>query len=401
MTHQRIDSLPRPFVLTAFDTMQQTRDEAYPFTQEANFHWLTHIDEPGWLVIGDEENLFLVAPNRTDIQRLFEGGLSHEEAAAQSGIATVLTVDEGKQLIKTLAATHKTVYTLGRDPLAKYNTFTNNPAPARLRRQLQRSFKSVGDLRPYLTSLRAHKQPDEIATIRQAIAITQKAFSFIHEHINTYNYEYEIEADMTQIIRRCGAAGHAYEPIVASGKNALVMHYATNNDHLPSDGLVLIDVGAQYDGYAADITRTYQRGGHGRDGGNSNSQASARQQEVHHVLSEAHEAIISCIKPRLSFKDYQTQSDAIMKDALIRLGLLKDASDEKTYRKYFPHAISHGLGLDVHESLGGKSFSAGMILTVEPGIYIPEEGIGVRVEDDILVTDEGRENLSGNLALGL
>ena len=390
MANYRIDSLPRPFVLTAFDTMQQTRDEAYPFTQEANFYWLTHIDEPGWLVIGDESSVSLVAPEKTEIQLLFEGGLSHEEASAKSGISTVLNTNGGMRLIKKLAAKHDVVYTLGRDPLAKYNTFTTNPAPARLRRQLRRSFKTVKDIRPQLTALRVHKQPDEIEKIRQAIAITQKAFSSIHGHINSYGYEYEIEADMTQIIRRSGAAGHAYEPIVASGKNALVMHYATNGDRLLDNSLVLIDVGAQLDGYAADITRTYMHG-----------DASLRQQELHRVLVSAHEAIISCIKPGVTFKDYQAQSDVIMKDALMSLGLLHDTLDTETYRKYFPHAISHGLGLDVHESLGGDSFSAGMVLTVEPGIYIPEEGIGARVEDDILVTESGNDNLSESLSLGL
>jgi Xaa-Pro aminopeptidase len=130
MQNNRISSLPRPFILTAFDTMQQTRDEAYPFTQEANFYWLTHINEAGWLVIGDEGEgksggqLHLVAPDRTDIQRLFEGGLSHAEATALSGIPSVLTQAEGEAYIQRLAKKHKKVYSLGRDPYDSYNTFS-------------------------------------------------------------------------------------------------------------------------------------------------------------------------------------------------------------------------------------------------------------------------------------
>ena len=401
MQNNRISSLPRPFILTAFDTMQQTRDEAYPFTQEANFYWLTHINEAGWLVIGDEGEgksggqLHLMAPDRTDIQRLFEGGLSHAEATALSGIPSVLTQAEGEAYIQRLAKKHKKVYSLGRDPYDSYNTFTRNPAPERLRRTLRKYFKQVGDIRPELTTLRAQKQPGEIAEIRQAIAITQQAFEEVRHRLKTYTYEYEIEADMTRTIRRQGAAGHAYEPIVASGKNALVMHYAENNAKLVPGTVVLMDVGAQYGAFAADITRTYAYGGA------DNVEVSARTRAVHEALVAAHKAIISCITPGLFFADYQKQSDAIMKDALMKLGLLDDAADNKTYRKYFPHAISHGLGIDVHESLGGDQFKPGMVVTVEPGIYIPEEAIGIRVEDDILVTETGNENLSKSLSLEL
>ena len=390
MIDSRISTLPRPFVMTAYDTMQQTRDEAYPFTQEANFYWLTHIDEPGWLLIGDDNELHLVAPDRTPLQLLFEGGISHDDAQKQSGITSIVAQDEGTAMIKALARKHHTVYTLGVDPYDSYNTFTRNPAPARLRRQLTRTFKKVEDIRPLLTALRAQKQPAEINQIRHAIAITQDAFRQVHRHINDYAYEYEIEADMTRTIRRQGARGHAYAPIIAHGANALVMHYDANNDSLLQNDLVLMDVGAQYGAFAADITRTYARG-----------DISKRQQHVHATLVAAHAAIIACIKPGVTYGQYQAQSDAIMKDALVQLGLMANASDNDAYRRYFPHAISHGLGIDVHESLGGQAFAAGMVLTVEPGIYIPEEGIGIRVEDDILVTADGNENLSRDLPLSV
>ena len=392
MIDSRISELPRPFVLTAFDTMQQTRDEAYAFTQEANFYWLTHINESGWLVIGDEKDIYLVAPEKTPEQLLFEGGLLNDEAIAVSGINSILTSKEGWRYIENLAKKYNKIHTLGRDPYDKYNTFTRNPAPGRLRNRLKRLFKQVDDIRPEFTRLRAAKQPAEIEAMRRAIAITGTAFACVYKNLNQhrYKYEYEIEADMTACIRRSGADGHAYEPIIAGAKNALTMHYSKNNDILPKNGFILMDVGAKYNSFVADITRTYAVG-----------EVSRRHQEVYSVLLDAHKAIIATLAPDVTYKDYQQKSDNIMKQALIDLGLLKDKKDEKTYRKYFPHAISHGLGLDVHESLGGDKFTTGMVLTVEPGIYIPEEGIGIRLEDNILITSDGHKNLSSDIPLDL
>jgi Xaa-Pro aminopeptidase len=152
-----------------------------------------------------------------------------------------------------------------------------------------------------------------------------------------------------------------------------------------------MDVGAEVDGYAADITRTYAKG-----------KPTKRQTQIHEVVRAAHHDIIDIIEPGLSIEDYLKQVDTRMKRALMEVGLLKYENDTDTYRKYFPHAISHGLGIDVHDSLGGaKYFEPNMVLTVEPGIYIPEEGIGVRIEDDILVTESGNRNVSAKLSTEL
>jgi len=149
-----------------------------------------------------------------------------------------------------------------------------------------------------------------------------------------------------------------------------------------------MDVGASYGGYAADITRTYVRGA-----------ATKRQVQIHAAVEQAHHEIIATIRPHLAVDEYQRQVDAIMSDALRRVGLYED---EASLRRYFPHAVSHGLGIDVHDSLGAPHhLSEGMVLTVEPGIYIPEESIGVRIEDDILITATGNRNLSRKLSTGL
>lgn len=382
-----------PLVLTSFDAMQQSRDGAAPFIQEANFYWLTGINEPGWRCIITSDNFYVVAPERDDQHYIFEGGLSDEDAIAISGADTVLTFDEARQLLADLAKTEQTVYTLGEDPHSDYYSFTLNPAPDRLRGELGGIFSEVSDCRVDLAKERALKNSEEIASIEKAIAVTTEAFAEVKRALkdSTVLTEYEIEALFSYKIRSAGATGYAYEPIVASGSNALTLHYAKNSDTLPRNGLVLLDVGARADGYAADITRTYAIG-----------EPSQRETAVHAAVERAHVAIIDLIAPGVSIREYHDSVDAIMKTELQSLGLLKDVSDNETYRRYFPHAISHGLGIDVHESLGGfDTFQTGMVLTVEPGIYIPEEGIGVRIEDDILVTPDGRKNLSGHLSTGL
>jgi Xaa-Pro aminopeptidase len=202
------------------------------------------------------------------------------------------------------------------------------------------------------------------------------------------SHEYMVEAEFSHYFRSRGATGHAYEPIVASGKNACTLHHIDNAAEVKNNALLLIDIGASVDGYPADITRTYAVG-----------KPNDRQKAVYTAVETAHYQIIDLLKPGLKVKDYSDRVDEIMKKALDSLGLLKKESD---YRRYFPHAVSHGLGIDVHDSLGGPEvFVAGMVLTVEPGIYIPEEGIGVRIEDDILITKTGHENLSAALPTSL
>ncbi|UTX51575.1 aminopeptidase P N-terminal domain-containing protein [Candidatus Saccharibacteria bacterium TM7i] len=380
-------------VLTAFDLVQQSRDGAGPFLQEANFYWVTGIDEPGWKCIITGDFFYLVSPEKDAVHQVFEGGMDTEEALRTSGADRVLSAEEGDALLKKLSLQHDAVFTLGEDPHAEHYNFTLNPAPRLLHEKLRGIFTRVEDCRLVLSKLRAIKTNEEIGLIRKAIAYTQSAFLSVRSGManGTFSYEYEIEAQFIYEMRRQGVNGHAYEPIVAGATNALTLHYSQNSQPLPKDGLVLMDVGARVGGYAADITRTYPIG-----------KPSERERAVHAAVEEAHYRIIALIKPGVSLREYQDMSDDIMKDALQGLGLLEDRSDTETYRKYFPHAISHGLGIDVHESLAGyESFRPGMVLTVEPGIYIPDEGIGVRIEDDILVTTEGNENLSRNLPAAL
>lgn len=282
---------------------------------------------------------------------------------------------------------HSVVYALGESPMSDYYDFVQNPAQKQLWKTLERIFQKVADCQREIAKLRAIKQPEEIKAMQRAINLTTKGFELVHEKLPQFSYEYQIEAEFTHLFRGEGAKGHAYDPIIASGAHACTLHYAQNQAKL-KNGLLLMDVGARVDGYAADITRTYAIG-----------EPTKRQVAVHKAVESAQQQIISLLKPGIELRAYLNQVDDIMQKAIASLDLFHQADD---YRRYFPHAISHGLGVDVHDALGTpRVLEAGMVLTVEPGIYILEEGIGVRIEDDILITEKSHRNLSQKLATHL
>lgn len=375
-------------IITAYRPMQLTNDMAAPFLQEANFLWLTGITDPGWKAIidGSRKRVTLVRPERSQVEEIFDGAYDEVAIKAKSGANEIINAKEYEPMLRKLAKQHSMVYTISP---RHTHPFVANPAPLELHAQLARLFARVEDCSKQLSQLRAVKSSDEIAVIRRAVTLTCASFAKIRKSLATYQHEYEIEADMTSDIRRVNAK-HAYEPIVASGANAVTLHYTANQSKLSKRAGVLIDVGARVDGYAADITRTYC------------VNPTKRFRDVHAAVEYAHHEIVALLCPDLLVSQYIATVDEIMKDALQKLGLLSDRDDTETYRKYFPHAISHGLGIDVHDSLGApRYFKPGMVLTVEPGIYIAEEGIGVRIEDDILITSDGHENLSGSLPTAL
>lgn len=380
-------------IASAYADMQRSHDAAHKFTQEANFWYLTGIERPDWLVVIDSERgkTMLVSPDVDPVHALFDGSLSTEDALQMSGADEVTSQAELKEQLAEYACQNRTIYTVDQPSRAEKFGFTLNPAAQKLRQQLETHFSEVHDARPLLARLRAIKQPSELAVIQRAIDITAKTLASVYKNFQTYAHEYEIEAAITHGFRTRGASGHAYDPIVAAGANACTLHYGENNAMLQPSSLVLLDVGAEVEQYAADITRTYSFG-----------EPTQRQRDVFAAVHTAHKDIIALLAPGLSVQAYSDKVDKRMKQALIELGLISAKNDDVAYRKYFPHAISHGLGLDVHDSLGApQEFAPNMVLTVEPGIYIPEEGIGVRIEDDILITANGRKNLSAQIPVVL
>lgn len=380
-------------VVGAYTKMQRGNDAAFTFEQEANFWWLTGIEVADWQLIidGTRNKSWLVAPEVSGSHEIFDGSLDSEEAKKISGVDTVISRNEGASLLRDLAKKHSVVYTIGEHPHAEYFDFSLNPAPKKIHELLERTFNSVQDCRKELSQLRAIKQPEEITRIKKAIMLTTNAFEEYKKRLDDMQYEYEVEAYFSHYFRSRGAKGHAYDPIVAGDKNACTLHYVANDARLKKRELLLLDIGARVEGYAADITRTYAFG-----------EPTKRQRAVHEAVKTAQLRIIKLLKPELSIEHYQREVDTIMTDALLSLGLMKSVADQDNYRRYFPHAISHGLGVDVHDSLGApRTLRPHMVLTVEPGIYIPEEGIGVRIEDDILITPTGHKNLSARLSTDL
>lgn len=378
-------------VLSAYQEMQLSNDEAAAFVQEANFWYLTGIDEPGWQLVvdGSRHKSWLIAPEISETQALFDGVSDDDLIKTRSGADKIISKDEGESLLRELSKKHPIAYTVGKPDFAKYVSFNLNPAQGELFDHLSRIFHTVHDCRSELNKLRSIKQQPEIKAIKNAISITNRVFEEVKTKLPELRHEYEIAAEFDYAFRNKQST-HAYHPIVAGGKRACTLHYSDNNMSLPKKGVVLLDIGARSGGYCADITRTYALG-----------QPAKRQIEVHSALVESHNKIINLLSAGLPLRDYLESVDEIMIDTLRILGLVK-GDPIKAVRKYFPHAISHGLGIDVHDSLGRpRNFETGMVLTVEPGIYIPEEGIGMRVEDDILITEKGRQNLSRTLSTDL
>lgn len=375
------------FVVTAYTEMQRKADQAFQFEQEANFWYLSGIDSPRWKLVYDgiRHHTWLVRPEVDEVERIFNGESDSTELQMKSGADEVIDEADFEPLLRQLTRTHSTVYTV--KPLAaNAYSFTQNPAQKQLTRVLERIFTAVNDCTETLATLRAIKQPNEIKALEKAISLTMSAFELIHMQLPEASFEYEVEAIATNLFRQKGVM-HAYDPIVAAGKNACTLHYTANNQRVNKHQLILCDIGAVYDGYAADITRTY-----------AGSATSQRSLAVLATVADAQSEIIKLIKPGLSFAEYRTESDKCMATALRSLGL-SAATDVELVRTYMPHAVSHGLGIDVHDGLGSyRQFQPGMVLTVEPGIYLPAESIGIRIEDDILVTEKGNRVLSKRLA---
>lgn len=379
-------------VVAAYTSMQRGNDIPASFEQEANFWWLTGIDEPDWWLIidGVRSKSWLVMPAGF-LDGEYTGGVTPDQAKATSGVDDVLSRDKGMSLLRDEAKKHSVAYTLGDQGHREYLGFSLNPAPKKMHELLGRTFNAVRDCRKELAQLRAIKQPEEITRIKKAATVMTAAFEYMASGMEMFTHEYELEAELSYYLRRHGAV-QASAPAVAAGKNACWLNYSSNASKLKKRDLVLVNASYRLQGYVADITRMYAYG-----------EPTRRQLVVYETLRAAHCQIIELLGPNIAIDQYQRQVDTIMRAALTQLDLLSSTDTNDTmYRTYVPHAISHGLGVDVHDSLGVPRFlQPGMVLSVEPGIYIQAEGIGVRLEDTILITDSGYTNLSARLSTDL
>lgn len=374
-------------VVTANGLLQRNSDVNYPFQQDRSFWYLTGIDDPDVVLVIGNGQPCLIVPEQSHIKDIFDGSIENTDLIKRSGITKVYSQKNGWKHLITLVKNSKSVSTLQTCPgYVKGIGMYTNPARSRLVKRLK-SYNSqiaIHDIRPYLAELRVIKQVEEINTIQKAVDITCKSFIEIQKAIDDFKFEYEIDAQLLSGFRR-NSAIPAYENIVASGKNACTLHYISNNDRIKSGSLVLIDAGAQCENYAADITRTFTTSG-----------STKRQYAVIDAVEEALKFGISQLKPGVSFKECEGEVRQFIGEKLLELGLISENSKE-AIQKYYPHS-PHYLGLDVHD-VGNYDWplKAGMVLTLEPGIYIPEENIGVRIEEDILITENSAVVLSQKL----
>lgn len=380
-------------VFSANGLLQRSADTTYPFRQDSNFWYLTGVSEPDYVLVLERDEVFLIAPKRADHRDQWDGLIDKRAVKSISGIKQIVEHHEGWTKLDMLLKKHKKVHTI--TPVEAYFDhfgFYANPSKGVLLSSLakHRKLEQV-DIRLNIARLRQIKQPEEIQAIQKAIDITAKSLKSVKRKLSKYTNERQIVADLSRDFINASADGHAYQPIVATGGNATTIHYIKNNQDIHANDLVLLDVGAEVQGYSADITRTY-----------STSTPNKRQISVHKAVLSVQEQAFALLKPGIDMKKYEKTVDSIMAIELKKLGLLDDVNDKKRLKKYYPHLTSHFLGLDTHDAADYKQpLKAGMVLTVEPGIYIPDENIGVRIEDDVLVTDDGIKVLSSGLPTSL
>ena len=384
-----------PIVITAAGLLQRGGDSTFSFNQDASFWYLTGIDQPDTVLVMDKDQDFLIVPELSPVAEFFDGALDLKAFKQRSGIKDIYKAQEGYKRLESRIKKVKHVATLPALPAyEEHYHFYPNPSRAALSAKLKSYNSSIDllDLGPHLSRLRMIKQAAELAAIESAIDITSKAITSAMKpaKLAKYDYEYELEAELTRNIRKAGASGHGFDPIIAGGANACTLHSISNNDPLNKTDLVLVDMGAEVEHYSADITRTY-----------SMSTPTKRQLSVHTAVLDVSKYACSILETGVLLKDYEHKVELYMGEKLRELGLIKTISSENV-RKYYPSATSHFLGLNVHD-VGDYSrpLEVGSVLSVEPGIYIREEGIGVRIEDDVLLTDKGTKNLTAGLPKGI
>ena len=380
-----------PIVLTAAGMLQRGADQAFPFYQDASFWYFTGCDEPDCILVMDKDKEYLIVPERSASRIAFDGAVDEASLIRASGIDTIYDDRTGWKKLGARLEKVKHAATLPAAPgyIGQLGMYTN---PAR--RTVIRRMKSYNehlellDLSQHITRLRAIKQPAELAAIERAIAITGKGLrqALRPQKLKAYTREYEIEAELTRSFRLQGARGHAFSPIIAGGENACILHNEANEGTLTAGELLLCDVGAEYDHYAADISRTVSVGAPDR-----------RQEAVFDAVLAVQEYAQSLLVPGTFLKAYEKQVELFMGEKLRALGLIKTI-DSDAVRAFYPHAASHFLGLNAHDvGMYDEPLQPGMVLTVEPGIYIRNEAIGVRIEDDVVITPEGNRVLSSAL----
>ncbi len=372
------------------DIMPTSADGTMPFKQASDIFHLTGIDQEETILLlfpdavdpKDREILFV--RETSELIAIWEGAkFSQQEARDLSGIATVLWTSSYEATIKRLVPQCEHLYLNSNEHLRQSNEVETREERKNKELRAHYPLHSVKRSAPIMHRIRSRKTQEEVAQMKRAIAITGKAFERVCGFVKPGVKEYEIEAEITHEFLRNGSRGHAYTPIIASGYNACVLHYITN-DQVCNDGdVILMDFGCEYGGYASDLTRCIP----------VNGRFTKRQKDVYNAVLRVKNEATQLLRPGTLLADYHKEVGKIMESELIGLGLLdkndvaKQDPERPLYKKYFMHGTSHFLGLDVHDvGLWNEMIQPDMVFTVEPGIYIREEKLGIRLENNILVT---------------
>lgn len=386
-------------------------DAHYRFRQDSNFYYLTGFNEPDALLVliaGAKSQDILFNRPRNPMEEQWTGKrLGQEGALAELGMHLAFSIENlAEELPKLLSGKSAVYYAFARNALVEETIMR---AWAALKDQARRGIKApdaLCDLEPILGEMRLFKSDAELDLMRHAANISVQAHQQAMRRCKHLEYEYQLEAELVYEFSRHGCRSMAYDPIVGSGENACVLHYTENSKPLRPGELVLIDAGGEYENYAADITRTFP----------INGTFSPEQKHIYQLVLKAQKAGVAAVQPGHCWNVIQQIMVRILTEGLCELGILQGNVDDlissEAYKPFYMHNSGHWLGLDVHDSglykVNGewRSLEPGMVLTVEPGLYISPKtpgidqrwwGIGVRIEDDVAVTKTGHEVLTGAL----
>ncbi|MCS6790172.1 MAG: Xaa-Pro aminopeptidase [Bacteroidia bacterium] len=391
-----IEALPPGVAAIVFanELLPGEADTTLPFQQNSNYLYLTGIETPGgllWLFPDapvEEAREVLFIPIASPEKRLWEGwSYGIEEAATRSGVKQVKPLPEWNAFWRRMVSRIQGI-------ALDYNehdrqTYSFLPSPAhRFAQRIRQEFPAhtLHRLAPILARLRQSKSPEEILLLREAIAITIEAYQTILPLLQEEVMEYEIEAEILRVFVK-NRAQPSFPPIIAGGERACVLHYHHNSQPLQAGTLVLIDIGARLGPIAADLTRTIPVG-----------EPSPLAQKYLLLVEECQKYAQSLLRHGISLDSWHRSFTAYLQDKLKEVDLLSQEASPEEYKKFFPHGLGHFLGIDVHD-VGSRydPLPVGSVVTCEPGLYVPAQRIGIRIENDLLVTEQGCENLSAAL----
>ncbi len=365
----------------------KSADETYPFTVNRNFHYMTGISRERFAIMlakinGEPSETLFIERGDPVLARWLGERMKAEEAQEISGVESVDYIDSLESVFSNLLNRNRIerIYLdLERQewniPGSEAHGFALSVGERHPALKVKNIHNAIGDMR-------VTKSPEEIELLRKAIDVTDEAVKHLWRNAKPGMMEYELEAYFDFVLKSSGVKDFAFKTIMASGKNAAILHYSQNNSKTCENDLVLMDLGAQFDYYNADISRTFPISG----------KFTERQRKVYDVVLRAQKAVEETAKPGVPFKRLNEVAKEVLAEGCRELGLIKEDSELSNY--YF-HGVSHYIGLDTHD-VGNRNLDLKpwMVMSNEPGLYIPEEGIGVRIEDDLLITENGCEVLS-------